>query len=204
MVYGSRRVSSRGRLDSSSPRRWYIYFWRRAPAGWIVSLFLLGCICFALWTKATPEQAEYGGGDPAPGGAAGGAGAVQRGPRAADPANMGGRGVFDPRHSYTWGPVSLDLKLPDKFINQPAFASRASTFTRFGFDLRTSNKLPLDRHLPDYRMPECKSLVYPALKDMPQVSVIVIFYNEAMSTLMRNIVSVLNQSPPELLGEILL
>lgn len=52
MVYGSRRVNSRGRLDNSSPRRWYIYFWRRAPAGWIVSLFLLGCICFALWTKA--------------------------------------------------------------------------------------------------------------------------------------------------------
>ena len=51
--------------------------------------------------------------------------------------------------------LSTDLKLPDKFINQPAFASRASTFTRFGFDLRTSNKLPLDRHLPDYRMPEC-------------------------------------------------
>ena len=39
---------------------------------------------------------------------------------------------------------------------------------------------------------------------MPKVSVIIIYYNEALSTLTRNVVSVLNRSPPDLLGEVLL
>ena len=39
---------------------------------------------------------------------------------------------------------------------------------------------------------------------MPKVSVIIIFYNEAMSTLLRNLVGVLNLSPPDLLGEVVM
>ena len=51
---------------------------------------------------------------------------------------------------------------------------------------------------------DCKALVYPPVSTMPKVSVIIIYYNEATSTLFRNIVAVLNKSPPALLGEILL
>jgi polypeptide N-acetylgalactosaminyltransferase len=39
---------------------------------------------------------------------------------------------------------------------------------------------------------------------MPPVSVIIIFFNEPVSTLMRNIVGVLNRTPPKYLGEIVL
>jgi polypeptide N-acetylgalactosaminyltransferase len=53
-------------------------------------------------------------------------------------------------------------------------------------------------------MPECKALPYPPLAQMPKVSIIIIFYNEAMSTLMRNVLSVFNRSPPELLGEVVM
>jgi hypothetical protein len=52
----------------------------------------------------------------------------------------------------------------------------------------TYNQLPLNRTLPDFRYDECKELAYPPSNTMPKVSVIIIFYNEAMSTLMRNIV----------------
>jgi len=94
--------------------------------------------------------------------------------------------------------------MPSKFTEQKAFESRQSTFDRFGFDLRTSNKLALNRSVPDFRNADCKALLFPPVSSMPKVSVIIIYYNEAMSTLFRNIVSVLNKSPPALLGEILL
>lgn len=41
--------------------------------------------------------------------------------------------------------VMLDLDMPSQFTEMPAFRTRDSTFQRFGFDLRTSNKLPLNR-----------------------------------------------------------
>lgn len=79
-------------------------------------------------------------------------------------------------------------------------------FHDYGFSLKRSNELPLDRPLPDYRIQECKekakNFLPPEL--MPTVSVIIIYYNEPISTLMRNVLSVLNRSPPSLLGEIIL
>lgn len=60
----------------------------------------------------------------------------------------------------------------------------------------------MDRKLPDLRNDECKAIVYPA--NMPTVSVIIIFYNEPLSSLLRNVLSVINRTPPDLLGEIVL
>ena len=65
-----------------------------------------------------------------------------------------------------------------------------------------SNSIPLDRKLPDLRNDQCKAIVYPA--NMPTVSVIIIFYNEPLSSLLRNVMSVINRTPPDLLGEIVL
>eukprot|EP00039_Didymoeca_costata_P029384 m.24449 g.24449 ORF g.24449 m.24449 type:complete len:719 (+) comp7608_c1_seq2:260-2416(+) len=101
-------------------------------------------------------------------------------------------------------PVSLELKLPQEILDQEWFQSESRVIDRFGFNLKLSNEIPLDRHFPDYRMEQCKERVYPDPSEMPKVSVIIIYYNEALSTLLRNVVSVLNRSPPELLGEIVL
>eukprot|EP00041_Stephanoeca_diplocostata_P029408 m.867330 g.867330 ORF g.867330 m.867330 type:complete len:489 (+) comp23554_c5_seq14:170-1636(+) len=113
------------------------------------------------------------------------------------------RGMMQ-QHTPKYQPVSLKLHLPEKYRKRPEFVSKEATFKRFGFDLRTSNKLPLDRTLPDYRSDACKAIKYPDPAIMPAVSVIIIFYNECLSTLLRNVISVLNNSPPELLGEVLL
>ena len=49
-----------------------------------------------------------------------------------------------------------------------------------------------------------RSWEIPSLDTLPVTSVIIIFYNEPLSTLLRNVVSVLNRTPPRLLGEIVM
>ncbi|XP_066144540.1 polypeptide N-acetylgalactosaminyltransferase 1-like [Euwallacea fornicatus] len=64
-----------------------------------------------------------------------------------------------------------------------------------------SNRMPLDRKLRDPRNSKCKELKYsPTIK----ASVIVIFYNELMSVILRTVWSVLLQTPSQLLEEIIL
>lgn len=67
-----------------------------------------------------------------------------------------------------------------------------------------SNKRGLATSQPDIRSDECKALPFLPVEQMPKVSVIIIFFNEPLSTLLRNVVAVLNRSPPLMLGEILL
>jgi len=109
------------------------------------------------------------------------------------------------RESVTdYRPVALTLKLPDKYLNEQALATRESMFHQYGFNLKASNQLPLARDQPDIRSGECRRVEYPRPTQMPQASVIIIFYNEAMSTLLRNVIGVLNRTPPDMLGELLL
>ena len=48
----------------------------------------------------------------------------------------------------------------------------------------------------------CRGISYP--EKLPRASVIVIFHNEAWSTLVRTVHSVISASPRELIGEIIL
>eukprot|EP00041_Stephanoeca_diplocostata_P022510 m.538258 g.538258 ORF g.538258 m.538258 type:complete len:339 (-) comp22080_c0_seq7:1927-2943(-) len=70
------------------------------------------------------------------------------------------------------------------------------------FNLARSDSITLDRDIPDARAPECRQQSYPT--DLPQTSVVFVFYNEPLSPLFRSIHSVLNRSPPHLLKEIIL
>lgn len=72
-----------------------------------------------------------------------------------------------------------------------------------GFNLMLSDHLPLDRMAPDSRQPGCKTIQY-NLSTLPSASVLMVFYNEPFSTLMRSVHSVLNRTPPSLLHEIVL
>ncbi|GMR59793.1 hypothetical protein PMAYCL1PPCAC_29988, partial [Pristionchus mayeri] len=72
------------------------------------------------------------------------------------------------------------------------------------FNLRAANEAAVDRSIPDSRELVCKGVTYPPLNQLPATSVIITFHNEARSTLLRTVVSVLTKSPPELLKEIIL
>uniref|UniRef100_A0A3Q1J0P8 Polypeptide N-acetylgalactosaminyltransferase n=1 Tax=Anabas testudineus TaxID=64144 RepID=A0A3Q1J0P8_ANATE len=70
------------------------------------------------------------------------------------------------------------------------------------FNVYLSDKIPVDRAIPDTRPETCaQNLVH---DDLPSTSVIFCFVDEVWSTLLRSVHSVLNRSPPHLLKEIIL
>lgn len=71
------------------------------------------------------------------------------------------------------------------------------------FNLVASDKIPLNRSLPDYRRKMCTSL-FKDYVEYPKTSIIIVFHNEAWSTLLRTVWSVINRSPKELIEEIIL
>ncbi|XP_017772044.1 PREDICTED: polypeptide N-acetylgalactosaminyltransferase 3 [Nicrophorus vespilloides] len=71
------------------------------------------------------------------------------------------------------------------------------------FNLLASDRIPLNRSLPDVRRKKCRYL-YEDYDTYPSSSVIIVFHNEAWSTLFRTVWSVINRSPRELLKEIIL
>jgi polypeptide N-acetylgalactosaminyltransferase len=71
-----------------------------------------------------------------------------------------------------------------------------------GFNGLLSDRIALNRSLPDIRHIGCKKKKY--LTQLPTISVIVPFHNEHWSTLLRTAVSVINRSPSHLLKEIIL
>lgn len=71
------------------------------------------------------------------------------------------------------------------------------------FNLAASDKISVDRKLPDARKLACRKREYD-LKQLPNTSIIIVFHNEAWSTLMRTVHSILNTAPQHLVAEILL
>ncbi|TNN84510.1 Polypeptide N-acetylgalactosaminyltransferase 5 [Liparis tanakae] len=70
------------------------------------------------------------------------------------------------------------------------------------FNVFLSDKIPVDRAVPDTRPEMCaQHLVH---DNLPSTSVIFCFVDEVWSTLLRSVHSVLNRSPPHLLTEIIL
>ncbi|XP_065559297.1 polypeptide N-acetylgalactosaminyltransferase 3-like isoform X5 [Artemia franciscana] len=71
------------------------------------------------------------------------------------------------------------------------------------FNLMASDKISLDRTMPDVRKQACQDKKY-ITSLLPTTSVIIVFHNEAWSTLLRTIHSVINKSPKDCLKEVIL
>uniref|UniRef100_A0A8C6SU36 Polypeptide N-acetylgalactosaminyltransferase n=1 Tax=Neogobius melanostomus TaxID=47308 RepID=A0A8C6SU36_9GOBI len=73
------------------------------------------------------------------------------------------------------------------------------------FNLFASDRISLSRDLgADTRPPECIEQTFKRCPPLPTTSVIIVFHNEAWSTLLRTVYSVLHTSPAILLKEIIL
>ncbi|XP_067263034.1 polypeptide N-acetylgalactosaminyltransferase 9 [Chanodichthys erythropterus] len=75
-------------------------------------------------------------------------------------------------------------------------------YEEYGYNAQLSDRISLDRNIPDYRPKKCKQLTY--TDDLPQISVVFIFVNEALSVILRSVHSVVNHTPAHLLKEIIL
>ncbi|XP_029349326.1 polypeptide N-acetylgalactosaminyltransferase 16 [Echeneis naucrates] len=75
-------------------------------------------------------------------------------------------------------------------------------YREHAFNLQESDRLGSERAIRDTRHYRCASLNYDT--DLPSTSIIITFHNEARSTLLRTIKSVLMRSPPSLIQEIIL
>ncbi|KAA0724455.1 Polypeptide N-acetylgalactosaminyltransferase 18 [Triplophysa tibetana] len=75
-------------------------------------------------------------------------------------------------------------------------------FQYYGYNGYLSDRLSLDRAIPDLRPDGCRNISFPS--SLPQVSIIFIFVNEALSVILRSVHSVIHRTPSHLLKEIIL
>ena len=81
-------------------------------------------------------------------------------------------------------------------------AKQQELFKLNQFNLMASDMISLNRSLKDVRLEGCKNKKHP--KYLPDTSIVIVFHNEAWSTLLRTVWSVINRSPRALLKEIIL
>ncbi|UJR29867.1 hypothetical protein I4U23_017415 [Adineta vaga] len=71
------------------------------------------------------------------------------------------------------------------------------------FDIAVSDRIALNRAMPDIRNQNCKAHSE-FNHDLPNTSIIIVFHNEGNSTLLRTLVSIVNRTPWRLIHEIIL
>jgi len=104
-------------------------------------------------------------------------------------------------------PVVGDKDLPGEMgtpvlVPKELIAEKDEMFKLNQFNLLVSDLISVNRSLKDVRLETCKRKVYPAL--LPSTSVVIVFHNEAWSTLLRTLHSIINRSPKGLVSEIVL
>ncbi|CAA9995097.1 unnamed protein product [Nesidiocoris tenuis] len=112
------------------------------------------------------------------------------------------------RHGSGAGPGTSSVSSAQLFderayIRGGALRAGEDPYIRNRFNQEASDKLPSNRDLPDTRVASCRNKAYD-VDSLPPTSVIITFHNEARSTLLRTIVSVINRSPEHLIKEIIL
>lgn len=109
-----------------------------------------------------------------------------------------------------WTPIISDKNAPTLpgemgkgvIIGKDEEQLKIERFKLNQFNLLASDRIALNRSLADVRMSQCHGVTYP--KKLPTTSIIIVFHNEAWSTLLRTVHSIIRMSPPQLLHEIIM
>lgn len=89
-------------------------------------------------------------------------------------------------------------------LNDPEDIARGEAqLKKIALNEELSEHISYNRTIPDARHPACRKKVYD-LNTLPTASVVIIFFNEPYSVLIRTVHSVLNTSPKNLLKEVIL
>lgn len=121
--------------------------------------------------------------------------------------------TYDVKHLHHWSePNRTVFKSPlwtqgengKGFVpqNETEASEIKSLKHKHNYNLYASERMQLHRGLPDYRFDECRRLTYP--DRLPNTSVIIVMHNEAWTTILRTIWSIIDRSPRELLHEIII
>uniref|UniRef100_A0ABM5FA34 Polypeptide N-acetylgalactosaminyltransferase n=1 Tax=Pogona vitticeps TaxID=103695 RepID=A0ABM5FA34_9SAUR len=94
---------------------------------------------------------------------------------------------------------SFDEKV---YLSSKLLKAGEDPYRQHAFNQLESDKLSSDRPIRDTRHYRCASVHYGT--DLPATSIIITFHNEARSTLLRTVKSVLNRTPANLIQEIIL
>ncbi|KAL9922834.1 polypeptide N-acetylgalactosaminyltransferase 5 isoform X2 [Glossina fuscipes] len=95
------------------------------------------------------------------------------------------------------GEMGKPVKMPNEMKEMAK-----EKFKENQFNLVASDMISLNRSLTDVRHDKCRDKSYPS--KLPTTSIVIVFHNEAWSTLLRTVWSVINRSPRALLKEIIL
>uniref|UniRef100_A0A8D8R776 Polypeptide N-acetylgalactosaminyltransferase n=2 Tax=Cacopsylla melanoneura TaxID=428564 RepID=A0A8D8R776_9HEMI len=87
-------------------------------------------------------------------------------------------------------------------LNEHDLITRDEGYRYYGFNALISNKLNLDRKIPDTRNDLCKNQTYPI--KLPSTSIVICFYNEHPATLFRSVQTILSRTDNNYLHEIIL
>ncbi|XP_045480487.1 polypeptide N-acetylgalactosaminyltransferase 2-like [Harmonia axyridis] len=104
---------------------------------------------------------------------------------------------------------TTDGRLSWNYFDEEGYVSRSGLrqgedpYIRNRFNQEATDNLPSNREIPDTRNQMCRRKKW-NVTQLPATSVIITFHNEARSTLLRTVVSVLNRSPEHLIKEIIL
>ncbi|XP_039561030.1 polypeptide N-acetylgalactosaminyltransferase 15 isoform X2 [Passer montanus] len=100
------------------------------------------------------------------------------------------------------GPGSPPLSLPLQEGHGAAAGERPLGLERHGFNEGLSERIALRRDLPEVRHPLCLQQKYDS--SLPTASVIICFHDEAWSTLLRTVHSIMDTAPKAFLKDIIL